>query len=54
MLRSGRRAARHARLHRHGAQVAEGALAGCGEEERRQLLALLERVQANLDAAPGR
>lgn len=40
----------HAQLHRHGAQAAEQALAGFGEGERRQLLALLERVQSNLDA----
>jgi DNA-binding MarR family transcriptional regulator len=46
-------AAIHAQLHRRGALAAEQALAGLEEGERRQLLALLERVQANLDAAAG-
>jgi DNA-binding MarR family transcriptional regulator len=44
-------AAVHALWHRQGAQAAEEALAGLPEAERGQLLALLERVRANLDAA---
>ncbi|MFC5458706.1 MarR family winged helix-turn-helix transcriptional regulator [Massilia niabensis] len=38
----------HAQLHSYGAIAAEQALEGLGEAERRQLLALLERVHANL------
>jgi DNA-binding MarR family transcriptional regulator len=41
----------HAGWHRHGAEAAEEALAGVPEAERGQLLMLLERVRANLDAA---
>ena len=41
----------HALWHRHGAAAAEEALAGLPDAERAQLLALLERVRANLDAA---
>ena len=40
----------HARWHRHGAAAAEEALAGVPDAERASLLALLERVRANLDA----
>ena len=40
----------HALWHRHGAAAAEEALAGLPDAERAQLLALLDRVRANLDA----
>jgi len=41
----------HARRHRIGAEAAALALEGVSEAERAKLLALLERVRANLDAA---
>ena len=41
----------HAEWHRHGAGAAEQALAGLPEAERAQLLGLLDRVRANLDAS---
>jgi DNA-binding MarR family transcriptional regulator len=40
----------HAGWHRHGAEAAEEALKGVPETERAALLALLERVRANLGA----
>lgn len=40
----------HAQLHRDSAIAAEQALEGLDEAERRQLLALLERVRTNLAA----
>lgn len=42
----------HAQLHGDRAVVAEQALAGLEDGERRQLLALLDRVRTNLDASP--
>ena len=39
----------HAALHRHDGALAEAALAGLDEAERAALLALLGRVQANLE-----
>jgi DNA-binding MarR family transcriptional regulator len=43
----------HAELHRHGQALAAQALAGLDEGERRQLGALLGRVQEELRAAQG-
>ena len=42
----------HAQFQRHGALATEQALAGLEEGERRQLVALLARVRANLNAVP--
>ena len=38
-------------LHKSGERLAQVAVAGLAEEERRQLLALLEKVRTNLDAS---
>jgi DNA-binding MarR family transcriptional regulator len=43
----------HEGWHRQGAEAAEAALKGVPEAERAALLALLERVRANLDAPEG-
>jgi DNA-binding MarR family transcriptional regulator len=43
--------AMHAELRRHGALLSGQALTGLDDTERAQLLALLERVQDNLEAA---
>jgi DNA-binding MarR family transcriptional regulator len=43
----------HAELRRHGATLSGVALTGLDDEERAQLLALLARVQDNLEAAGG-
>lgn len=43
-----------AALDRHNAVLGEAALAGMSEHERLDLLALLGRVQANLEASAGR
>jgi DNA-binding MarR family transcriptional regulator len=48
---SGTGEALHAQRHRIGAEAAALALEGVSEAERAKLLALLERVRANLDAA---
>jgi DNA-binding MarR family transcriptional regulator len=50
---SGSGEAIHAGWHRQGAEAAEEALKGVPEAERAALLALLERVRANLDAQDG-
>jgi DNA-binding MarR family transcriptional regulator len=42
--------AMHARLHRHDGELAEAALAGLSEADQAQLLDLLGRVRANLEA----
>lgn len=41
----------HAELRAHGALLAQAALSGLDDSERAQLLALLDRVQANLAGA---
>lgn len=41
----------HAELRAHGAQLAQSALIGLDDSDRAQLLALLDRVQANLAGA---
>lgn len=43
----------HAGLHRHDGALAAQALAGFDEAERATLLALLDRVRANLEAVEG-
>jgi DNA-binding MarR family transcriptional regulator len=42
-----------AALHRHDGALAEAALEGIAEADRATLLALLERVRANLEAGQG-
>ena len=42
--------AMYAELHRHDGALAEAALDGLTEEQRATLLALLERVRANLES----
>lgn len=40
-------------LQRHGARVAEAALAGLSEDERKQLMGMLARVRGNLGGSEG-